>query len=396
MIFGPGGSTPDGPPRRAALLMEMAEEMASTESLGAPLARFEGQEEVILDLEAKGLVTRHEGGRGSGSATRRCSSMRGPRLCAGTREHRSLHSGPPRQPVRRPDTPEDPRYLREASPDRYLDEMAQLWAGATRRHIRLLLIDFLGQVQDPTEREQAWMSGALGEPDYQPRALAACRASTAWFRVLAMGQLPAVMLTKAEEAWHAVPILAESLRFARSESLELIRRYWLPDPEKDLLTWRVLEHLTEWEESTVELACEIGARRHLSDLPDVTRCGYLGTRAIPAPRLVAASLERSLRRLEAASDPPPPTQEAGESDEDFHVREMLYRPKEKYERLIDAHRGGTISRRWQKPRRRRSSTSSGRGSSGCWYTSNRTEIPGARSRRVGHSPWAWTGRHYSA
>ena len=103
------------------------------------------------------------------------------------------------------------------------------------------------------------MSGALGEPDYQPRALAACRASTAWFRVLAMGQLPAVMLTKAEEAWHAVPILAESLRFARSESLELIRRYWLPDPEKDLLTWRVLEHLTEWEESTVELACEIRA-----------------------------------------------------------------------------------------------------------------------------------------
>ena len=58
-----------------------------------------------------------------------------------------------------------------------------------------------------------------------------------------------------------------------------------------------------------------------------------------APRLVAASLERSLRMLEAASDPPPPTQEAGESDEDFHVREMLYRPKEKYERLIDAHRG---------------------------------------------------------
>ena len=55
-------SNPDGPPRRAALLMEMAEEMASTESLWVPLARFEGQEEVILDLEAKGLVTRHEGG----------------------------------------------------------------------------------------------------------------------------------------------------------------------------------------------------------------------------------------------------------------------------------------------------------------------------------------------
>ena len=58
-----------------------------------------------------------------------------------------------------------------------------------------------------------------------------------------------------------------------------------------------------------------------------------------APRLVAASLERSLRMLEEAADPPPPTREAGESDEDFHVREMLYRPKEKYERLLESHQG---------------------------------------------------------
>ena len=205
--------------------------------------------------------------------------------------------------------------------------MGQLWARATRRHIRFLLIDFLGQVQDPSEREQAWLSGALGEPDYQPRALAACRGSRAWFRVLATGQLPAVMLTKAEDAWHAVPILAESLRFARSESLELIRRHWLPDPDKDSLTWRVLEQLTEWDESTVELRLrDRTPGRRLPDVPNVTRDGHLGTRAVPGSK----ARRRLARKIEEAADTPPPTREAGASDEDLGVTTGLTSPSLPY------------------------------------------------------------------
>ena len=334
-------ANPDGLPGRAELLMEMAEQMASSESLWLPLARYEERNLTVRDLEAKGILVRNEGGLGIGF--RHQTLFEHTRARAFARGHGSIAAytlGRQDSLFIRPTLWNILRYLREAAPEAYHDEMGRLWEGARRRHIRFLLVDFLGQVQNPTEREKILMLEALAKPDCRPRALAACRGSAAWFGVLAPSLLPAVMQTRPEDAWPAVPILADALRFTRSESLELIRRHWMPEPGKDLLTWRVLEQLTEWDEGALDLACIIARRGDVSPFSVMSLAMVISAHEpLLAPRVVAASLGRSLRLLEEAPNPLPPTRETGESDQNFHVQEMLYRPKEKFERLLKSHQG---------------------------------------------------------
>jgi hypothetical protein len=148
------------------------------------------------------------------------------------------------------------------------------------------------------------------------------------------------MLSSPEEAWPAVAILAEALRFARPECLELVKRHWMVDPHRDTLTWRVLERLEAWDENSVGLACCIARRADISPFNLMSLAMLVSTHeANLAPRVVRASLERSLDDAERQPAPEPPERRPDESDEDFHVRCMLFKPKERFENLLDARQG---------------------------------------------------------
>lgn len=334
-------SNPGGLPDRAKLLMEIADEMASKESLWLPLVRFEGREEILRDLEANGILWRHESGLRIGFQHQ--TLFEHARARAFARGHGSIASytlSRQNSLFVRPTLWNTLRYLREAAPDAYQEEMQQLWEQTTKLHLRFLLIDFLGQVREPTEREQVWMIEALGKPDWRLKALASVRGGEAWFAVLAPSQLPAVMLRGVEEAWPAVPILAEALQFARREGFDLIKRHWLPDPAKDSLTWRVLEQLAEWDEETAGLACVVARRSELSP-SDVMSLATAASAHAPAlaPRIVSAAFERTLRGLELTPDPPEPIRGDDEAEEEFQVRVMMHKPKERFERLLKHNRG---------------------------------------------------------
>src|SRR5262249_40104038 len=84
------------------------------------------------------------------------------------------------------------RYLRAADPTSYNREVGRLWHADLRRHLRRLLIDFLGQVTDPTDREAVWLMDALGRPDFRTTVLGAVRGNAGWFWALLPSQLPAL------------------------------------------------------------------------------------------------------------------------------------------------------------------------------------------------------------
>lgn len=209
------------------------------------------------------------------------------------------------------------QYMRNADPEGYRREFRTLWKRPDlRRHIRYLLIAFLGQVADPDLIEMGWLLPLLGDPTLRAKAVRAIEGSPAWFAKLKV-HLPALMTGDPDAAWHASWILRGALSFDRETALTLMERYWLPDPQRDGLTLQTLWELKEWDERAIRLTETVVRRaphqgvffRSMSDAASKS-CPDL------APRIVAAELWGALEHAEAEPVlvPPPPPDGAPDSE----------------------------------------------------------------------------------
>jgi hypothetical protein len=199
-------------------------------------------------------------------------------------------------------------YLRGADMATYEREMSRLWRAQVRKHLRHLLIDFLGQASSPppSQAEQVWLLGTLAMPESRNKVLAAIRGNDAWFALLADLHLPAIMRLPVNEAWPMVAILGAASAGYRRRCLALLRDEWLPDPSKDRLTWNTVEQLPVWDRDALDIVTRVLER---SDIPRTTIMGLAAKIAEQAPEaaiaLVRTRLARELRRLEAEPDPAP-------------------------------------------------------------------------------------------
>jgi hypothetical protein len=67
-------------------------------------------------------------------------------------------------------------YLRGADPANYRRELGRLWNRTDlRRHLRQLLVEFLGGVGEPDAQEQVWHFGALVNRELEGKILSAVR-----------------------------------------------------------------------------------------------------------------------------------------------------------------------------------------------------------------------------
>jgi hypothetical protein len=144
-------------------------------------------------------------------------------------------------------------YLRDADSVGYHRDFRTLWERPDlRRHIRYLLIAFLGQVAYPDLLETEWLLSTVEDPTLRAKAVRAMEGNPAWFTKLRM-HLPTLMSGDPEAAWHASWILRRALNFDRDTALTLMERYWLPDPQRDGLTLQTMWELKEWDERAVGL-----------------------------------------------------------------------------------------------------------------------------------------------
>ena len=222
-------------------------------------------------------------------------------------------------------------YLRDVEESTYHDEVEAMWSSENlRRHVRMLLMDYLGSQDKPTDREETVIGRALNDPGLKWHALRAVSGSRGWFARLADGFLAPAMLVPGESAERMVGVLIAAWEFAPDRVVAMIRAAWTDEPSWDLRIWGVLSRVWNWSEDALEVACKVVERteigRHeVNYVAETLGAGQPGA----ALRLVHACLQRELsvargkvRELEAVAE------EAEESDSEEAWLTLRERPLE--------------------------------------------------------------------
>jgi hypothetical protein len=299
---------------RRRLLFDLAEAMAEREVLWLPVALFEERLSTIHALESAGIILVDDERIGFRHQTlfefvraRSFIDAAGRLTAAVTARQGSLRI--------RPQLWHALGYMRAVDSTTYTDELRQLWDTPLRPHLRMLVVEFLGKLQDPSPLEISLLLDPHNDLWLNARVLPAVIGSRGWFEALTSGHLQAIMVQSPQEAWRAEPILEHALVFDPSTVFHLVDTYWLPDPSKDSLTWQLLQAAPEWTVEVVDRADRILTRSAISGWHVNHLVGVVSIQLpAEAPRLVATWLERKWKApLDSATSDEPCTVEVDQA-----------------------------------------------------------------------------------
>jgi nucleoside phosphorylase len=227
-------------------------------------------------------------------------------------------------------------YLREAEVKSYEREFLEIWKTKDlRRHLRLLLIEFLGQVGQPLEFEKTCMTEVLNSPELRMFGLKAIADSSGWFAHFASTAIRDAMSGTDPEAGQALRVLAINWKTDSERVIRLIKERWLPHPERDSYSWMAVDECLFWTEEIEELAATVLKRNPIS-IRQV--CHTAMTLAVEQPdvalRLVRAKLDFLLAEAHNRPEPPPfPTDGTEDEKISWNVR---HDPAKEFKDLLDA------------------------------------------------------------
>lgn len=244
-------------PKRGEAIEKIAEYMADEEELSAPLARFGMYEPQIEQLESVGILRRENERRIAFTHQTWFAFTRARTFIAGEGHLCDYVKRRGGSLFVRATLWSTLVNLREAAPARYRTELRALWETVgLRTHLRALLVEFLGQLQEPDDNEAALLLPQLKNESYVRQvALVAIAGSPGWFRRIADRHLPGLMAgPHAGEVWWT---LAKALQFERARVLELLKRHWIHEPSRSQLALSVLRNLKVWDEGAVKAVIAI-------------------------------------------------------------------------------------------------------------------------------------------
>lgn len=195
-------------------------------------------------------------------------------------------------------------HLREVLPKRYREEFQKLWGGVVRKHLRFLLMEFLGMQQAPMPEERDWLLPCLDDPALQAKAMQSMAGSQGWFGILEPELLPRMMAEGEANAGPRRMLLIAALPFAQASVVALIRRLWLPRQEMDSETLWTLRDAPAWDEATISVLETIVGRRDVAAWLVEDIVGKIAT-ADPtrAATFLKTSLEFAFAEMERAEKP---------------------------------------------------------------------------------------------
>lgn len=207
-------------------------------------------------------------------------------------------------------------YLREAEVGSYEHELRHIWSTKNlRRHLRLLLIEFLGQVTEPLDFEQMIIAKVLSSPGLRMFGLKAIGTSSAWFTHFASTAIRDAMSGTDAEVGQALRILAVNWNANGERVTQLIRERWLPHKDRDSYTWSAVQECPHWTNEVEEIAAAILKRSPIS----IWAVDYAAsTLAVEQPEVAARLVRYKLDFLLAeakSKDAPQPFPENGSEDE---------------------------------------------------------------------------------
>ena len=189
-------------------------------------------------------------------------------------------------------------YLRGSDTATYRREFRRLWAhDGLRRHLRYLLIEFLGQAAHPDDEEARWLLPLLDESAHRSRVLRAIAQNPGWFSRI-RSRLPALMTAPPDEAWGVVGTLSEAATGERDVVLHLVEHHWVAHRQYVSHACTVLSNLTSWDDESVGTATRL-AEDALDDTYMVRRLVDKIAESRPdlAPKLIARCLCAQTKRI---------------------------------------------------------------------------------------------------
>jgi hypothetical protein len=155
-------------------------------------------------------------------------------------------------------------YLRNADRSRYLFEIGALLRSSNiRPHIRILLIDFLSDIQDPTREEAGWLRPLLMNGDLRPHILSTAGKTADWFALMrnaVVGCADFGIAAAQQAAW----VLNNRLDQDWSFVFDALETSWLLKPELDRATFDVFRRFQNWDERSAKMIETMVARTSFS------------------------------------------------------------------------------------------------------------------------------------
>ena len=262
VLSGPNGAA------RSKFATELADLMAEQESLWLPSARFDEAKGEVDALIASGILATNAAGSSIGFAHQTVFDFALARAFA--KERGRLTSFVLERQASifvRPKVWAALTYLRGADPVGYEAEITQLCVTeGLRRHLRLLLIEFLGQQRVPTDKEEALLGDAFARPDERALAFRAITGSPGWFERLDRTMIAQAMDEQGPARDWVVNVLSTAIEFAAPQVEELLEQHWLPSSEDDYRIWSVLQRAPRWSDKMLAIGQAILSRSQIAPI----------------------------------------------------------------------------------------------------------------------------------
>lgn len=152
-------------------------------------------------------------------------------------------------------------YIRESYRDEYHRQLTKLLQPHLRIHLKILILEFIGEQKDPDDFESNIMLPLLNSEKEGPRIFSSVADSPGWFwRIYLSESLESWMKKSNTLAAHCVALLTSSINIATDEVLNLIRNNWVNNEEYDNLSINVLSNLQNWNSYATDIILQITSR----------------------------------------------------------------------------------------------------------------------------------------
>ncbi|WP_425259826.1 AAA family ATPase [Rubrivivax sp. RP6-9] len=330
----------------ARLAFEIAETMAEKEVLWLAAARFDDRAKDAFRLEAAGILTKSDQGA-IGFSHQTVFEHVLARSFAKTEGRLSTYVLARNDSLFvRPKAWAALAYLRDAEQESYEVELSAIWsAPGLRKHLRFLLVEFMGSQPQPTDKEELLLATAGEEPNLLPFVLKAIAGSPGWFSRFG-ANLIAQAMGDSRTADLCVPILEAAWAFAPDRVSELVLEHWVAAEANDRRTLYVLEGAPQWTPALIEAAKRVVVRSQLQGFHADHFVSTVGAREpVVAIELLRHVLEAELtrriaeaNRLQKVADEQRPAE--GEPDLSWHIEHSPHEPLENL--LSDRQSWGSV------------------------------------------------------
>ncbi len=319
-----------------ALASDLAGSMAEEEVLWLAASRFDDRLNVLKRLEALGFIVRSENNLSVAFSHQTIFDYILARTFIGNTGLLSTYV------IERQDSLfirakvwSAMNYLRGAEARSYEREFLEIWKTTDlRRHLRLLLIEFLGQVNEPIEFEKMCMAEVLNTPELRIFGLTAIGNSPGWFVPFSSTAIRDAMSGTDAEAGQALRILALNWKTDSDRVIRLIKERWLPYPERDNHSWMAVHECSFWTNEVEEIAVTILKRSPISTWQvDNTAMAVAVEQPEVAIRLVLAKLDFLL--VQAKRQPEPPPFPANGTEDEKHSWYLEHSRSKEFDHLVD-------------------------------------------------------------